>query len=566
MAVPFERGADDGAVAQRSEHPGRLRGESAADVDRCRVRRIADGPQEVGVDRSTRCAACHDDTVGEAAFHRVFGGVFGGHCRQWSCVLDKDIRQDRDRGSELCAAAKGCVGFAFDESLIRDVGADVHVDADEVRPGGRRNAEGGTRIVSQAVDPERPVEVLPDLEDRSGDRRNLVRRQRAVGVPFGERDRPEVLHHDPIDTALAQGTCVRDRMGDHGIEPFAGLRITGHRRKVDHAEDAAGSENHAHGVPRPDAYTVRVAVLVHVGLHKTATTFLQQSFFPGLRETTFVHATHELPARPNPIQRFVWELLFRNPAVLDVQAHRRAISTFVEAQPGHTIVSSEALFGWPFENHVNFLSNADLLAQVLPDAKIWLVLRRQDSWLESAYSQVLKQGLSTTPQAFSNYRHGTFGDFNWNIYNGPNLDVRDLDWRSYVRHYQRRFPAGVLVQPFESFVADASGFLGRLCDFAGVETFVPEAQERVNVAFSPVSAATARLVNALPLSVKMQFKQWVPRQLHPAAVLNRVLDPLLARRSLMPAELKQAALALHAKANADLAELIGEDLATYGYC
>lgn len=324
-----------------------------------------------------------------------------------------------------------------------------------------------------------------------------------------------------------------------------------------------------HGVPRSCAYTVSVAVLVHVGLHKTATTFLQQSFFPGLRGTTFVHATHELPARPNPIQRFVWELLFRNPAVLDVEAHRRAIATFVDAQPGNTIISSEALFGWPFENHVNFLSNADLLAQVLPDAKIWLVLRRQDSWLESAYSQVLKQGLSTTPEAFSNYRQGRFGDFNWNIYNGPNLDVRDLDWRPYVRHYQRRFSAGVLVQPFESFVADAPEFLHRFCRFAEVEPYVPEAKERVNVAFSPLSAATARVVNALPRSLKMQFKQWVPRHLHPAAVLNRVLDPLLARRgraALMPAELKRAALALHAEANADLAELIGEDLAAFGYC
>ena len=160
-----------------------------------------------------------------------------------------------------------------------------------------------------------------------------------------------------------------------------------------------------------------MAVLVHVGLHKTATTFLQQSFFPGLRGMTFVHATHELPTRPNPIQRFVWELLFRNAATIDVAAHRRAIEEFVDAQPGHTIISSEALFGWPFENHVNFLSNADLLAQVLPEAKIWLVLRRQDSWLESAYSQVLKQGLSTTPEAFSNYRQDRFGDFNWNIYN-----------------------------------------------------------------------------------------------------------------------------------------------------
>ncbi len=312
-----------------------------------------------------------------------------------------------------------------------------------------------------------------------------------------------------------------------------------------------------------------VAVIVHVGLHKTATTFLQASFFPKLNGVNFVHATHVLPERPNPIQRFVRELLFRNPARLDARAHREAIEAYVGAQPGHTVISSEALFGWPFENHVNFLPNTDLLAQVLPGAKIWLVLRRQDTWLESAYSQVLKQGLSTTPQAFANYRDGAFGDFNWNIYNGPNLDVRDLDWAPYVQHYQRRFSAGVLVQPFEAFVDDAGSFLRRFCAFAGVEPFVPEASQRVNVAYSPLSAATARVVNALPLRFKMRLKSVVPPRLHPAAVLNRLVDPVLARagkRALMPEPIKREALELHRDANARLARLIEADLAAHGYC
>ena len=306
-------------------------------------------------------------------------------------------------------------------------------------------------------------------------------------------------------------------------------------------------------------------MVVHVGLHKTATTFLQQSFFPALQGATFVHATHVLPPQPTPIHRFVVELLFRNPATLDVDAHREAIGAFVEAQPGVTIVSSEALFGWPFENHVNFRPNAELLAEVLPGAKIWLVLRRQDSWLESAYSQVLKQGLSTSPEAFTNYRDGSFGDFNWNIYNGPNLDVRDLDWRPYVRHYQRRFSAGVLVQPYEAFSDDPTAFLARFCDFAGVPTFVPEKQGRVNVAYSPVSAMTARVINAIPLTLKRRLKALVPPSAHPAAVLNRTIDPLLRRRAIMPAALKGAALSLHRTANADLAAMLELDLARYGY-
>ncbi len=313
-------------------------------------------------------------------------------------------------------------------------------------------------------------------------------------------------------------------------------------------------------------YTARVDVLVHVGLHKTATTFLQESFFGALKNATFVHAPHRLGPNPNPIQRFVAELLFRNAATLDVPAHRKAIEAFVDAQPGLTIVSSEALFGWPFENHVNFRTNADLLAEVMPGAKIWLVLRRQDTWLESAYSQVLKQGLSTSASRFTNYADGAFGDFNWNIYRGPNLDVRDLDWGPYVRHYQRRFgAANVHVQPFEAFVADPAGFLGSFCEFAGVPLHVPPSRERVNAAYSPLSAWTARALNTIPLAVKMSLKRWVSPQMHPAALLNRTLDPWLRRRSIMPAAIKEAALELHRPANEALAGLINAELGRYGY-
>ena len=105
-----------------------------------------------------------------------------------------------------------------------------------------------------------------------------------------------------------------------------------------------------------------MSVVDHVGLHTTATTFPQQSFFTELEGATFVHATHELPRDPTPIHRFIMDLLFRNPATIDIDCHREAIAAFVDAQPGVTIVSSEALFGWPFENHVNFRPNAELLA------------------------------------------------------------------------------------------------------------------------------------------------------------------------------------------------------------
>lgn len=305
-----------------------------------------------------------------------------------------------------------------------------------------------------------------------------------------------------------------------------------------------------------------------MGLHKTATTFLQESFLPRLSDATFVHAPHTLGLTPGPIERFVFNLLFRNAATLDRGAYRAEIEAFVAQQARPVIVSSEALFGWPFENHVNFQSNTDALADVMPGAKIWLVIRRQDRWLESAYSQVLKQGLSTSPERFTNFRNSRFGRFNWNIYNGPNLDVRDLDWGAYVAAYRRRFGEhNVFVQPFEAFVDDADRFLAEFCGFAGVSPIPAQASERTNIAYSPASAFAARLVNAIPMDLKRALRERIDPRWHPAAVLNRTLDPLLARRrGLLPEPLKSAALSLHREANARLAEAIGVDLSEYGYC
>jgi hypothetical protein len=307
-----------------------------------------------------------------------------------------------------------------------------------------------------------------------------------------------------------------------------------------------------------------VNLTIHVGLAKAASTYLQETFFPGLRDALFVHAPYAPPTPANPIQSFVRRLLFRNPAGLDIPAVRSEIAEFLAGQE-RVVVSSEALFGTPFVNHSDFRTNTDIVAEVFDGPKIWLVVRRQDRWLESIYSQFLKMGLSTTPQRFMNHRDGDFRDYRW-IYGGPNLDVRDLDWGCYVRYYHKVFGRErVLVQPFEAFAADRVAFLHRFCEFAGVAPFVPKESKSLNPGLSPFSATVARLANAVPMPIKVGLKRWIPVSLHPALVLNRTLDPLLKRRRLIPSELTEAAFALHRDNNRALADLLGEDLAPYGY-
>ena len=323
----------------------------------------------------------------------------------------------------------------------------------------------------------------------------------------------------------------------------------------------------------PDSAAAK-QIILHVGLHKTGTTFLQERVFPALPDVRFVHPLHRPRPNDGPIERFVFELLFRNAVCLDFEAHRAAIGAWIEAQPESTIlISSEALVGWPFENHCNLSHNAEWLARLFPSAKIWLVVRRQDKWVGSAYAQLIKAGLSTTIERYLNAdpsAPGGFGRYNDSIYNGPNLDARDLDWDAFDRHYRSRWgEQAVLTLPFELFTADNEEFLRRFYAFAGIEQGVfPDASERVNERWSPLTTAVAKAVNKVPMPVKKAVRERLGSEWHPARVLEKNLGPLLpgGRVQHLSPELGEALMQLHAEGNAALGERIGVDLTSYGYC
>jgi hypothetical protein len=316
-------------------------------------------------------------------------------------------------------------------------------------------------------------------------------------------------------------------------------------------------------------------IIIHVGLHKTGTTFLQDKVFPALPGVRFVHPLYYPRPDDGPIERFMLELLFRNPVCIDVEAHRAKIDAWLAQVPEPTVlISSEAFVGYPVENHNNLRANADLLAELFPAAKIWLVIRRQDKWVESAFSQLLKSGFSTTVERYLHYHAGQFGPYQIGMFHGPNVDARDLDWERFDAYYRRRFgEQAVSTLPFELFMADSDEFLRRFYSFAAVEQGVfPDTKERVNQRWSPLEVRLAQLLNTVPMPIKRAIRDRVGRGWHPVALLSRTIVPRLPRwtpglgqATYVDAELGAALLELHRSSNRVLAERIGLDLGQYGY-
>lgn len=319
-------------------------------------------------------------------------------------------------------------------------------------------------------------------------------------------------------------------------------------------------------------------IVLHVGLHKTATTFLQERVFPELPGVVFVHPLHYARPSDGPIERFMLELMFRNAVCIDLEAHRAAITSWLDRLAHDTVlISSEAIVGWPIENHSNLANNAELLQAMFPDARVILVVRRQDKWLESAYSQLLKAGFSTSIERYINWNpnNAAFEPYNVGLYKGPNLDARDLDWAAFDRHYRMRFGAdSVLTLPFELFTDDAPAFLRTIYAFLGVERGPePDTRERVNERWSGATAGLAKLVNKVPMPIKRAIRDRVGPQWHPAALFARTIEPLLPRpkpsrakkSQVVPETIARALLELHRADNRVLAERLAIDLGRWGY-
>jgi len=311
-------------------------------------------------------------------------------------------------------------------------------------------------------------------------------------------------------------------------------------------------------------------VTIHVGLHKTATTFLQERLFPALRDVRFVHPLHVPRDHDGPVEKFVLECLFRNGVCIDMARHARDISAWLDTvEESHVVISSEAMVGFPTENHSNLRLLTDLLQEMFPNAKIFLVTRRQDKWVDAAIAELFRSGLTTTPERFLNYRSGAFDRWNIGLYHGPNVDARDLDWAAFDHYYRRAFgDDAVLTLPFERFVSDAPGFLAQFFSFFDIDPCeLPETSERINQRWSQRGVAIAKLVNHVPMSIQRMVRDKLGKRWHPAEVMARTVDrwiPSKKKTFLSPA-LAERVLALHADSNRALATRTGEDLGEYGY-
>jgi hypothetical protein len=296
---------------------------------------------------------------------------------------------------------------------------------------------------------------------------------------------------------------------------------------------------------RPD---VRVAV--HIGFHKTATTWLQQEIFPrhpGLR--SFVEGSpHGSP--------FLVEIIGRSDRRFDPAVARAAFDARVAALEvpagGTVVVSAERLSGHAATGGFDTIRIARRLHAVVPEARVFFAVREQVAMIESEYRQLLLEG---SPRRLGSLLHA---QPSWAR---VEFDLEQYEYDLLADEYARLFGAErVLVESFEAVNRDQAAYLARLATFLEVAPWdLPDGvlSRRVNRGASTRMLAARRALNAFTRS----HLQPDP----PVAVPGGWRRPLAAFASRLPArraplidEAERSRLREHYSAsNARLAERYG---------
>jgi len=129
-------------------------------------------------------------------------------------------------------------------------------------------------------------------------------------------------------------------------------------------------------------------IIIHVGLQKTASQFLQNVVFPRLENVMYI-------GRPFTQENYAFNSLqCADNSLYDPSVVGREIDRIKkERSEGGTILISDELFsGYPFYNYINRGVIAERIRNVVPEAEIVLILRGQIELIMALYNQYVKIG------------------------------------------------------------------------------------------------------------------------------------------------------------------------------
>ncbi len=227
----------------------------------------------------------------------------------------------------------------------------------------------------------------------------------------------------------------------------------------------------------------REPVLVHIGLHKTATTWLQNAIFENA-EWGF--------ASPWPRAEILDRFVLVDPMKFAAEPTRRALQPGWERANGAgsvAVLSHERLSGNPHSGGYDRRTIAERLAAVWPEARVLIVIREQRDMIRSVYRQYLREGGALSLRRY--LAPSVQGQAR-----APAFSAAFFEYDALIDGYRRLFDSSrVLVLCYESLREDPKAFVSRIAEFAGARGTGPVPDQRENVALSDLALLVKRPLN-----------------------------------------------------------------------
>jgi len=224
---------------------------------------------------------------------------------------------------------------------------------------------------------------------------------------------------------------------------------------------------------------------VHIGLHKTATTYLQVDVFPYLRGIHYIDGND---ASLGPWKR---RMYMQDPLIFDVEQARNEVLGHLKDEKN--LLSTEALSGSPMGQY----RERDLILQKLkamfPDARIILGIRAQSDIIWSLYKNyVRKGGTCRLDQMVDPYGTTLGRDF---------IDLDTYKYGPYLDRIASLFGRDNLhIVVFEQLTTDRGRLLRGLLDFLGADLEAAATTEKRAVGISDEAVPVIRSLNNLFLA------------------------------------------------------------------
>lgn len=297
--------------------------------------------------------------------------------------------------------------------------------------------------------------------------------------------------------------------------------------------------------------------IVHIGYHKTATTWFQQQVWPGA-------TSHDY------IARAVTQRALLAPPGMHFDADAARAELELEGRIRPALLSEENLSGYPHNGGMHGLIGPEMarrIRAVLPDAQIVIFVRNQHEIVRATYAQYVSGGGTWSLRRYLGGKAGKHGALT-RSYKAPAFEWEHFAFDRLIAHYDALFgEESVHVYPYE-WLREPEAFLLRLRRDLGVT---------VPIAIAARPPANRSLGRGALLALR--FANLFTRQ----SVVNKttlvdlpggqglrhaakwLIKHLPSRPVQLPADIAAHIDSFYGASNARLAERRGLSLATLGY-